>query len=312
MKFAAWPLALAMGVTGPAVLAEHILLPPSLSYPEGIAFDAASRTAYVVSTRTGGLVSVDLASKSAKVLGVGFAAEIGEAFPGVLGMRRDGNRLVMAGGRTAKIFVTDAATGALTKSITTPGPGPGVINDLAIVGRTAYFTDTVRPILWSVDLSDGLPDTATPWLTFAGTSLQYGPGRNLNGIAPSADRKSLIVGQMDKGLLFAIDIASRKVTPIDIKGELVEGADGLVVKDDLLFVIRQPAAEIVTVRLSPDLRSGTVIKRTKPEGLLWPATAVLDGDALVVVNTQFNRRQTDDAQRPFGLTRVPLSALGGN
>ena len=28
--------------------------------------------------------------------------------------------------------------------------------------------------------------------------------------------------------------------------------------------------------------------------------------------TQFNRRQTDDAQRPFGLTRVPLSALGGN
>lgn len=304
---------LAAGVAAAApVQAEQIVLPAEIAYPEGIGFDPVNRTAYVAGTRDGVIAQVDLTTGAGRAVGTGFAGEIAGSAPGVLGIRKDGSRLIMGGGRSAKIFVAEAATGKLIKSITTAAPGAGNINDLAIVGRTAYFTDTLRPILWSVNLAGPLPDSATPWLGFAGTALQYGDGRNLNGIVATPDGKTLIVGQMDKGLLFAIDISSRSVTPIDLKGELVQAVDGLALKDDLLFVVRQSAAEIVTVRLASDLKSGTVIKRTRPAGLLWPATAALDGDALVVVNSQFDKRQADTAVRPFTLTRVPLSELGVN
>lgn len=308
-QIAAAATTVALALAGSPALAQPVALPPEVAYPEGIAFDSAARTVFVAGTRDGTVARIDLSGGAATVLPTGLAAEIGDTFPGVLGLELDSQgRLWMAGGRTGKVFVIDAATGARIAAIETL-PGPGLINDLAIVGRTAYFTDTLRAILWAVDLGGALPAAATRWLDFDGTPLEYAEGANLNGITATPDGKTLLVGQMQKGLLFRIDIATRTVTPIDLKGELVQGVDGLVLKGNTLYVVRQPFAEIVTVRLAPDLASGTVVKRTKAEGLAWPATAALDGDALLVVNSQFNKRQDDAATRPFTLLRVPLGAL---
>jgi hypothetical protein len=76
-------------------------------------------------------------------------------------------------------------------------------------------------------------------------------------------------------------------------------------------VVRQGEQEIVTIQLAADLGSGQVVNRFKDPALAWPATAAKVGDQLVVVNTQFNKRQSKDAQRPFSLVGVPLAMLAG-
>jgi DNA-binding beta-propeller fold protein YncE len=295
---------------GQSVSTDPITLPDEINYPEGIAYDPSGRAIYVAATGTGRIAKVDLKNQLTMLLGKGIAKDIGGVFPGVLGMRLDGKRLWMAGGRSAKIFVADAKTGDPLATITTQSDAPGLINDVAIVGKTAYFTDTLHPTLWTVSTGGKtLPGAATPWLSFTGTPLEYGEGANLNGIVATPDGKALIVGQMNKGLLFRIDLATKAVTAIDLKGETLEGADGLVLKGDILFVVRQTVAEIVTIRLAPGYGSGTVLKRSKPPGLRWPATAATDGKVLMVVNSQFDASDANPATRPFTISRVPLTWL---
>ena len=49
--------------------------------------------------------------------------------------------------------------------------------------------------------------------------------------------------------------------------------------------------------------------RFKDPALAWPATAVKAGDRLIVVNTQFNTRESKTQKTPFTLVHVPLSRL---
>lgn len=314
MRFAAAALAfLALGATTPALGAgKRHVLPADVAYPEGIAYDARSRTLYTVGSTSAAIAHVDARTgKVTTVVAKDVASQIGDLFPAVLGLKVDARgRLWMAGGRTGKVFVVDPRTGRLIQTIATPGEG-GLINDVAFAGGKAFFTDTFRGTLWAADAGADIPATPEAWVEFKGTPLEYAQGANLNGILATPDGRSLITGQMNKGLLYRIDVASKQVTPIAIGGEKVEGADGLILQGRTLYVIRQPAAEIVTVQLSPDLTWGGVVKRTKTEGLLWPATGVIVGGELVVVNTQFNKRGTNDPETPFSLQRVPLSELAG-
>ena len=79
-----------------------------------------------------------------------------------------------------------------------------------------------------------------------------------------------------------------------------------------MYVVRQPAGEIVTLALAPDLASAKLLTRFRDPQLAWPATAVLvDNNALVVVNSQFNARVTKSASMPFTFANVPLSRLAG-
>ena len=293
-----------------AQLPDRYRLPAEITYPEGIALDPDAGAIYVASSPSGQIARVDTRTGRSQLIGNGLAREIGGVFPGILGLRLDAQgRLWMAGGRTGKVFVVDAKTGALIQTITPPDASTGLINDIAFAGGKAFFTDTLRPTLWAVDIGASVPSAPEPWINFAGTALAYGEGANLNGIAATPDGRTLLTGQMNKGLLFKIDTATRQVTPIDLKGETVAGVDGLVLTGSTLFVIRQPAGEIVTIRLSPDMSSGEVVARTKAEGLLWPATGAISGRELLVVNTQFNKRASADPQRPFSVQRVPLSTL---
>jgi hypothetical protein len=100
-------------------------------------------------------------------------------------------------------------------------------------------------------------------------------------------------------------------SPIDVGGEALATADGLVLDGQTLYVVRQGEQEIVTVSLAADLKTGRVVNRFKNPALAWPATTAKVGDQLVVVNTQFNRRTSNDPQTPFSLVGVPLSMLKG-
>ena len=292
-------------------LAQHPL-PPDVTYPEGIAHDAKSGAIFTGSAAATSIVRIQSGSKQAEVISPDGAIWAGDAFPALLGMKVDGaGRLWISGGRTGRIGVVDSRTGKLLKRLETPAQPAGLINDVAIAGSDAYFTDTLRPTLWRVSVKGDQIGDVEPWLQFTGTPIDYAQPPNLNGITATPDGRSLIVVHMGKGLLFRIDTADKKITPIDTGGEALNTADGLVLDGRTLYVVRQGEQEIVTVQLTGDLSQGKVVSRFKNPALLWPATAAKVGDRLLVVNTQFNKRNSKDPVTPFSILGVPVSMLSG-
>jgi Cu-Zn family superoxide dismutase len=267
---------------------------------------------YTAGAADGVLARVDLKTRATEVVapaGV-IVPPANTLFPAALGMKVDtAGRVWIAGGRTGRMSIVDTRTGKLLKQLEVPNPSASLINDVAVVGTTGYFTDTRSPTLWRIEAKGGQIGGIEPWLSFAGTPLQYDAGLNLNGITVTADGRTLIVVQMDKGLLFSVDLASKAVKPIATDGADLSGADGLVLDGSTLYVVRQTANEIATVTLASGLLRGTVVHRFKDPQLAWPATAVKVGDRLIVVNTQFNLRDARTEVRPFTLLSVPLARL---
>jgi sugar lactone lactonase YvrE len=290
----------------------RIGLPTTVSFPEGIAYDAAGGALYTASAEDGTVIRVNASTgEAAVVTPAGRLMPAGTTtFPGPLGMEVDSSgRLWVAGGFTGKVWVVNTADGAVLKDVTVPTTPKSLINDVAIVGSTGYFTDTFVPTLWRLSAEGNTFGNIEPWLDLSDTPIEYGAeGPNLNGITVTPDGRTLIVVHMGKGLLFKIDIATKAVSAIDTAGADLTTADGLVLDGDTLYVIRQGAQEVVTLRLDTALTSGAVVSRFS-EGLAWPATAARVGDDLVVVNTQFNTRGGATTTRPFTLLRVPVSHL---
>jgi Cu-Zn family superoxide dismutase len=306
-------LALA-GANAQRAAVTRVPLPEAITYPEGVAYDAGRNALYTGSAETGAVARIALGSNQGTIVAPGGSVLPAEPFPALLGMKLDGRgRLWLAGGRTGRMAVIDAASGKVLAKFETQAPANSLINDLAIVGQSAYFTDSLTPTLWRVTADGDRIGSLEPWLQFAGTPLQYTtPGANLNGIAATADGKYLIVVQMNNGLLFRIGIADRSVTPIDVGTQPLTAADGLVLDGTTLYVVRQADEEVVTIQLAADLASGRVVNRFKDPALVAPATAVKVGDLLYVVNTQFNKRGDNSAARPFTNTGIPVSLLKGN
>ena len=291
----------------------RIELPASVSFPEGVAYDAASGSLYTASAEDGIVVRINASTGASEVVTpAGTLMPAGTTtFPGPLGMEMDGsNRLWIAGGFTGKVWVVNTADGAVVNEVTVPTAPKSLINDMAVVGATGYFTDTFVPTLWRLSAEGGTFGAIEPWLDLTGTPIDYGvDGPKLNGITVTPDGQTLLVVHMGQGRLFKIDIATKAVTEIETAGADLTTADGLVLEGDTLYVIRQGAQEVVNLRLNADRTSGTVVSRYT-EGLTWPATAVRVGDDLVVVNTQFNTRSDSTTTRPFVLVRVPVALLG--
>ena len=207
-----------------------LALPAGFTFPEGIAADGAGAL-YTASAESGAIVKVTLATGAAEIVApAGTLIPSGApVFPGVLGMKIDSHRrLWVAGGAQPKIFVFDLATRRLVKTLAIPNASGNIINDLVFVGAAAYLTDTKVATLWRVPMNGTEIGAVEAFVNFTGTPLQYDSGLNLNGIAATADGRSLIVVQMDKGALFKIDLTSKAVSKIDTAGADLSGADGLV------------------------------------------------------------------------------------
>jgi Cu-Zn family superoxide dismutase len=288
-----------------------IALPAESEFPEGVGVDAQGRI-YVASALNASVVRLAPDGSNAEIFAGPnvIAARTATNFVRTLGLKVDGlGRVWVAGGRTAQVTVLGADRKVLARL---PIPRTGsVLNDLVVLPDAAYVTDTPQPILWRIPLSGSEIGAPEPWIDFTGTPLEYGPGRNVNGIAADEAGKYLIVVQMDKGLLFRIDTETKAVTAIDIGGEALSNIDGLVLRGDTLYAMRQAESEVVTIKMAPDMSSGKVVSRFRDPALGWIAPAAISGDELFVVNTQFNVREAGTEVRPFTLTVVPLELLGG-
>jgi sugar lactone lactonase YvrE len=289
-------------------------LPPDARFPEGIAYSAKTEMFYTANAETGAVVEISRKGDVQRVVvPAGVLAPAGtQTFPVALGMKLDAaNRLWIAGGRTGRMSVVDVQSGKLLKQVIAPGGAGSLINDVALVGGAAYFTDTRTPTLWRLAPEGNRIGELEAWTTFADTPIQYDGGNNLNGITVTPDGQFFIVVQMDKGLLFRIDIASKAISAINTTGIDLSGGDGLAMAGDILYVVRQPAGEIVTLQLQPDPPLAKLVNRFRDPALAWPATAVLVEKNLMIVNSQFNARVTKAQREPFTFAIVPLSRLAG-
>lgn len=125
----------------------------------------------------------------------------------------------------------DLATGKLLASYPLPRDGkPHALGDV-IVGPNgdAYATDSASPIVYRVALA-APPTRATAPSPVTGGKLEVvldGPFRSLQGLAFSADGKTLYLADYAFGV-FALDVARRKLTRLEVtSGVLPGGIDGL-------------------------------------------------------------------------------------
>lgn len=317
-----WTTTLAASVAFGAMLAATptlaqsgvtvLSLPDAAAYPEGVTVDPTTGAVFTNSANTGVVFRVDpdtgASVRIADPLGLGDSPPA-KPVSVALGLKADGQgRLWVAGARTGSMHVVDIATGERLARFTTP-EGPWLINDVALTPDAAYFTDTLRPVLWRV-ARDSVADAALePWLSFEGTALEYGEEPNLNGIVATPDGRYLIVVLMKTGRLFRIDTRTREVTAIDTGDSALDGGDGLALIGQRLFLVRQSAGEVVALDLSADLATAVEARRIKPTELAWPATIAVRGDRLIVANSQLNRRGSGDPVLPFSLVSIPLSAF---
>jgi Cu-Zn family superoxide dismutase len=289
----------------------HYRLPEGFAYPEGIALEKDGSAFYTQSAVDGTLIRYDLASGQARTIAAGGVLTASDSpFPGLLGLKLDDQgRLWIAGGRTGAMLVVGTKDGGVIQKLQSPRQS-SLINDVALAGGYAYFTDSLNPDLWRVPTTEKAT-APERWIDLTGSPIQYTDGVNLNGIVATPEGKALIVVQMNNGRLFRIDTATKKIDPIDAGGAALSGGDGLVVDGNTLYVVRQTEDEVVTLELSRDQKSAKEVGRLKDAALMYPATAAKAGDRLLVVNTQFNRQGSKDPQLPFEIIGIPLATLRG-
>ncbi len=288
-------------------------IPGETVFPEGIAYDPDSGHFYVGATDDGTIFRGEPGTAEMEVFVEGDGED---APPTAYGMKVDDHgRLWIAGGPSGQIFVHDTEDGSRIDSFTVPEAESNFVNDLIVhPDGHVYATDSHAPVLYRVDASQDEIGELEEWLDLDGTPIEYRSGEgvegvNLNGIEVSADGNHLITVQMNTGQLFRIDIETQEVAEIDLGGERVVNGDGLVLEGNRLYVVQLVDEEIAVIELSEDLASGEVLSRFTHEAFSWPATAALVNGELVVVNTQFHRRETEDPDLPFTVVGIPVDML---
>jgi hypothetical protein len=260
----------------------HVVPLPVDFQPEGIAVGTGA-TFYVGSLTDGDIYRGNLRSGKGAV----FVDVSGRA---AAGMKVDEprHRLWVAGGATGHGYIYDTRTGETLADLALAPPG-GLVNDVVVTRRAAYFTDTFAPHIYKVPIARngtlGTPRTITV-SGRAGATGDFG----LNGIDAPRNGSTLIVNHTALGRLFTIDPATGVSRPISLTGgALVPGTlDGLLLDGKDVWVVENFANSLAKVSLSPDLGSGRLTARVTDPEFRVPTTVAEHGHRLALVNGRFD------------------------
>jgi sugar lactone lactonase YvrE len=294
LTFAAWSLTAAEAAASgqSARFPSRIELPNGFR-PEGIAIKGKSF--FVGSLGTGAIYRGDLRTGTGTVINNGEAT--GAASVG-LAVDQNG-RVFAAGGATGKARVVDGRTGELITVIQLTS-GATFVNDVVIAQGSAWFTDSVNPVLYRVPL-DLVGQVQTVPLTGA---IVYGAGNNVNGIDATADGKTLVLVQTNAGKLFTTDqtgVTKEIVVTSDTVPSVPNG-DGILLEGRTLYVVQNRLNVIAVIKLDKGLASGTVSERLSDPGFDVPTTIDRFGNHLYAVNARFTTPPTPDTS--YWLTAV--------
>ena len=275
-------------------------LPGEEVYPEGVVYQQSSGDFFVSSTSNGAIFkgSVQEGGGSADVFLEGGEDDRSAA----VGLALDDNQLFVAGGETGRMFVYDTGSGELVGGFRNDREKT-FVNDVTVVpSGDAYFTDSYSPVLYRLeDTGNGFK--LEEWLDLSGTPIEYQDGFNLNGIVSAKDGRYLIVTHSITGQLFRIDTESKKVVEIDLNGDEVAG-DGMALDGQTLYAVI--GSKVTQVELSDDYTTGTVGANFTEPSFKSPTTIAKYDDRLLVVNSQFDARESGNPELPFTVSDVSI------
>ncbi|WP_159619608.1 hypothetical protein [Arthrobacter zhaoguopingii] len=257
--------------------------------PEGIAVRGA--TAYVGSFADGTVVTADLRTGQSRVL---VEADGDPA----LGVEVTDRFVLVAGALSGEIRVYDRRSGheLAVYKVT----DRGLVNDITVIAGTAYFTDSQRAVLYRLPLDRAELEAPTE-IPLAGDFKLASPGPgvfNSNGIV-AQDGHTVIVAQTTSpdgagSALYAVDVATGHATRINITGGAIRGADGLVLKGNMLSVVQYDANSIAQLRLSTNGSEAEYRGTVTNDSVAVPTTADYGpGGALYNVNSRFGTLPSD-------------------
>lgn len=255
--------------------------------PEGIATGRGT-SFYVGSLRDGAVYRGSVLTGEGSVLVPG---QTGRTAVGIEVDRR--NQLWVAGGATGTGRVYDAATGRETASYDFAAAGTAFVNDVVVTRDAAYFTDSVNPVLYVVDLDRRGRPGAARTLPLTG-DLQYTTGVNANGIEASPDGRTLLVVQSNLGLLFRVSAATGVTEQVDLGGASLTNGDGLLRRGSTLYVVRNRLNEIAVVELDRRYETGRLVDTITDPNFQVPTTVAAFGPFLYAVNARFGTPPTPD------------------
>ncbi len=221
--------------------------------PEGIAYDAATRTFYLSSVYQRKIVSVGPDGEARD-----FAGER-DGLWSVLGIRVDATRRLLwvttaahrqmsnyqeAENGASGLFKFDLRTGRLLKKYLLPNkPKPHLLGDLTINSRGDVFaTDSVTPAIYVV------PRGGDEIVSL----LEGEPFTSPQGLAFTPDEKRLFVADYSKGI-FVVDLRTKKVTNLAPAADVtLLGIDGLYWHKGSLLGVQNGVNPARLVRLFPD------------------------------------------------------------
>lgn len=227
-----------------------------------------------------------------------------------LGMKYDSRSglLFVAGGPSGSGAVYDTSSGDQVwfyqfqpASPPPPAAATTFINDVVVTRDAAYFTDSVNPFLYRVPLgARGEPaddfETVPLPANFGVVGACVGPPTvppvKANGIAATPNGTHLIVSHTSEGQLYLVDTATYAVVAVDLGGDTLCNADGLLLDGKSLFVAQNFRNTIGVVDLSPDYLSGVITHYISEPFASNPATNVPTtiaefGNALYTVTAGF-------------------------
>ncbi len=290
------------------------VLPGDRVFPEGITREPGTRSFFVSSTTDGTIFKGDLKNSQTVIFESGPESRDPKTDPArttAVGLRADkeGN-LVIAGGDSGKVTVLDTTTGRTTAVLDTGlrTREKVFLNDVDIAGGYAYVTDSVNPVLRRFKLNaNGTTGPLEEFVSFTGTVFQYDPAAfNANGIQIDQGGKyAIIVGA---GVLYRVDLTTRKVTKVETGGATFPNGDGLLLQGGTLYVSRNAVERITAVKLSKRGTVGRLGGEVTGPQLQYPTTIAIDGNRILAVGSQFDKRTDDPAttnpELPFNVAVI--------
>jgi sugar lactone lactonase YvrE len=296
----------------PAVHSRTIAsLPDSTFWPEGVDYDARTKRFYVASVRhrTVAEVSADgrvreLWPRDLPGIGAMLGVRVDRAH-GVLWATTSGihqmEGYAPADSGIAALLRIRIADGAIERRWDiAPSARGHVLGDLAIASNgDVYLTDSTEPFMYRLRASaDKLERIASPLF------------RSLQGVAPTADGRSVYIADYAHGLL-VYDVASGRVTRLDdAPGSTSLGCDGIVIDTrGAIIAVQNGVSPARVMRFVVDRARRRVITATLLDRNLAIADeptigTVAGGRYVYVANSQWEKYD-EEGVRKVG---VPLTA----
>ena len=271
----------------PEILPTTISLPNGFQ-PEGIAIGVLP-FAFFGSRATGDLFRVNLITGEGKIFSTG---------PGTpsLGMKVDLRaRLFVAGGTGGNGRVVNAITGEVLASYSF-ATAPTFVNDVILTPDAAWFTDSLKPVLYKVPLGPGgsLPDQSAVQTVPLSGDYTHVAGFNANGIARTPDGKGLLIVQTATGKIFRVDPATGAASTVDLGGYVVTAGDGLLVVGRTLYAVQNQLNLVAVFDLNAAGTSGSLVKTITDPRFDVPTTVARFGNRLYLPNARFTTPPTPD------------------